>query len=402
MLLLQYFPRTVITGFLSGSLALVSAQTAPTKPAANGTQIAPLVTPAAAIAPTSSSAVAKPAAGSPADLAHKIWLFTNGDKTLAQLKNGLSGGDSQLSISIDKPMAEKINGVLGQAFDPIPGLFEEHIARTGKPEQLAEIVKWLDSPFGKKVREAESKAPPLQYNELERTIPLKAPNFSKEREQLYKRYDKVAYASTARMITETVEFYLVVNNGIKPPTERTAPKELDQAVKLSRARMDGLTQQLLPHLFASTYRDMIVDELGIYIKFLETDAGQAYLRLTSDAYVAALKQVRPAVLLRLADIFDDELAVLSPYSKEVLSPQKQRQLLQTMIKRYGKPPLIGAILEIRGGQITIIRHGAQQEMFGRPSQDLVTIDTILKDLAVAKVDLRRYYQTVQKRIKSGN
>ncbi len=402
MLLLQYISRTAILGLLLGNLPIVSAQTAPTKPATTATQHAPLATPAPAIVPPSPNPAVKHAAGSPAELAHKIWLFTNGDKTLTQLKSGLSGGDSQLSISIDKPMAEKINGVLGQAFDPIPGLFEEYIAKTGKPEQLAEIVKWLDSPFGKKVREAESKAPPLQYNELERTIPLKAPNFSKEREQLYKRYDKVAFASTAKMITETVEFYLVVNNGIKPPTERTSPKELEQAVKLSRTRMDGLTQQLLPHLFAGTYRDMIVDELGIYIKFLETDAGQAYLRLTSDAYVAALKQVRPTVLLRLADIFDDELAVLSPYSKESLSPQKQRQLLQTMIKRYGKPPLIGAILEIRGGQITIIRHGAQQEMFGRPSQDLVTIDTLLKDLALARTDMRRYYQVVQKRIKSGN
>lgn len=393
MLFMQYLKYSVTAGLLLSSVYALSAPPAPAKPA-------PLTPPAAVVTPA--PATVKSAAGSSADFAHKIWLFTNGEKTLTQLKTGLSGGDSQLSISIDKPMAEKINAVLSQAFDPIPGLFENYVAATGKPAQLAEIVKWLDSPFGKKVREAEAKAPPLQYNELERTIPLKEPKFSKEREQLYKRYEKAAYDSTAKMITETVEFYTVVNNGIKPPTERISPKELDQAVKLSRERMSSLTQQLLPHLFASTYRDMIVDELGVYIKFLETDAGQTYLRLTTDAYVTALQKVRPSVLLKLADIFDDELAILSPYSKEPLTPQKQRQLMTTMIKRYGKPPLIGAILEIRGGQITIIRHGAQQEMYGRPSHDLVSVDTLLKDLALAKTDMRRYYQVVQKRVKSGN
>ena len=389
--------------FAFGTMCLTSAVVIAAQPPAakpnTALQLAPIVTPVAA-QPTP-VATPPPQQGSPAFYASKIWELTGGTRTLSQIKAGLSGNESQYSLSIDKNMAEKINGVLTQAFDPVPALFQDYIAKTGRPDQLAAIVKWLESPFGKKVQDAEGKAPPLQYNELERTIPLKEPKFSKEREQLYQRYDKVVYATTNKMISETVEFYLLVNNGIKPPTERMPPKEIEQAAKLKRTQMSTLTQQLLPHLFASTYRDMIVDELRIYINFLETDNGRAYLQLTSDAYVYALQKVRPDVLLKLASIFEDELAILSPYSKEPLSEQKQKQLLNTMIKRFGKPPLIGAILEIRGGQITIVRHGAEQEAFGRPNHEFVTTDTIMKDLRKAHMDMRRYYQVVQKRVRMG-
>ncbi|MBI3560941.1 MAG: hypothetical protein HY080_04405 [Gammaproteobacteria bacterium] len=390
--------RLIFIGLVASNGLMSQAAPSPSgKPA--GVQLAPLTTPATAT--TSPPGTAAPAAGSVAELAHKIWIFANGEKTLNQIKAGLGGTENQLSVSIDKPMAEKINNVLTEAFDPVPGLFQDYVVQNGKPEQLAAITKWMESPFGKKVREAEARAPALQYNELERTVPLKEPKFSTEREALYKRYEKIAYAANARIITATMEFYTVINNGIKPPTERMPPKELEQTLKLAHTRMATITQQLLPHLFASTYRDMIVDELKIYINFLETDAGHAYLQLTSNAYVAALEKIRPGVLLKLASIFEDELAVLSPYSKEPLSEQKQRQLLITMIKRFGKPPLIGAILDIRGGQITIVRGGVQQETFGRPNHEYINVDTIIKDLHLSKIDLRRYYQVVQKHVRSG-
>ena len=389
--------------FVFGTMWLTSATVIAAQPPAakpnTAVQLAPIVTPAAAHpAPV---ATPPPQQGSPAFYAAKLWELTGGTRTLNQIKAGLGGSESQYSVAVDKNMAEKINGVLTQAFDPVPALFQDYIAKNGRPDQLAAIVKWLESPFGKKVQEAEAKAPPLQYNELERTIPLKEPKFSKEREQLFQRYDKVVYESTNKLIAETAEFYLLVNNGIKPPTERLSAKDLDQAAKLKRTQMGTLTQQLLPHLFASTYRDMIVDELRIYINFLETDNGRAYLKLTSDAYVNAFQKVRPDVLLKLASIFEDELAILSPYSKEPLSEQKQKQLMNTMIKRFGKPPLIGAILEIRGGQITIVRHGVEQETFGRPNHDFVSVDTLMKDLRKAHIDMRRYYQVVQKRVRMG-
>lgn len=365
-------------------------------PAVSTTPAATPARPAAA-----PGATPPPAAGSAADLAARIWVLSGGDKTLSQIKAGLSSGEGHLSVAIDKPMADKITEVLNQALDPVPVLYQDYIAKNGKTDQLASIVKWLESPFGKKVREAEAKAPPLQYHELERTIPLKEPKFSKEREVLYKRYEKIAYETNYKFISETSDFYMVVNNGIKPPTERTAAKDMEQALKLNRVKMSELTRQLLPHLFASTYREMIVDELKIYIDFLESEPGRAYLNLNTDAYVNALQKTRPDVLLKLAGIFEDELAVLSPYSKEVLSDARQKQLMTTMLKRFGKPPLIGAILEIRGGQMTIVRNGVEQEVYGRPNQDFVTVDTLMKDMRKARYDLRRYYQVVQKRVQMG-
>lgn len=334
------------------------------------------------------------------ELAKKIWQLTNGDKTITHVKAGLGGGESQMSISIDKNMAEKITAVLNQAFDPVPEQIQAYIAEKGNPEQLTAIVKWLESFYGKKVREAEAKSQ-IQYNELERNVPLKEPKFSKEREALYKRYEQIALESNSKIITETLEFYQVINNSTKPPTERVAPKQLEQTLKLNQVKLNGLTQQLLPHLFASTYRDLIVDELKVYIDFLETPAGKSYLQLTTDAYIHSLRKTRPEVLLKLADIFEDELAILSPYSKEVLSEAKQNQLMVTMLKRFGKHALISAILEVRGGQITILRNNQEQEVFGRPNQDFITVNTLIKDMRKAKLDIRRYYQLVQKHVRQG-
>ena len=312
---------------------------------------------AAAVAPASAAPTAAPAKplNSNPELAKKIWLLINGDKTISHVKSGLGGGESQMSLSIDKNMAEKITAVLNQAFDPAPEQIQAYIAEKGNPEHLAAIVKWLESHYGKKVREAESKSQ-IQYSELERNVPLKEPKFSKEREALYKRYERIALESNTKIITETLEFYAVINNSTKPPTERVAPKELEQTLKLNKDKMSVLTQQVLPHLFASTYRDLIVDDIKVYIDFLETPAGNSYLQLTTDAYTNTLRKLRPDVLLKLADIFEDELAVLSPYSKETLSEAKQTQLMTTMLKRFGKHALISAILEVRGGQITILRN----------------------------------------------
>lgn len=357
----------------------------------------PKQTPATTVPVTPANPAATPAKppNTNLELAKKIWLLTNGDKTITHIKTGLGGSESQMSISIDKSMAEKIIAVLNQAFDPVPEQIQGYVAEKGDTEQLTAIIKWLESFYGKKVREAEAKMQ-IQYNELERTVPLKEPKFSKEREALYKRYERIALEANTKFIAETVEFYTVINNSTKPPTERIAPKQLEQMLKLNQVKMNSLTQQLLPHLFASTYRDLIVDELKVYIDFLETPAGQSYLQLTTDSYVYALRKTRPEVLLKLAGIFEDELAILSPYSKEALSEAKQHQLLVTMMKRFGKHALIGAILEVRGGQITILRNNQEQEVFGRPNQDFITVNTLMKDMHKAKLDIRRYYQLVQK------
>jgi hypothetical protein len=354
------------------------------------------------VAPAAPLTAATPAAAlnTNKELALKIWTLTNGDKTLSHIKAGLGGSESQMSLSIDKSMAEKIIAVLNQAFDPVPAQIQGYVAEKANPEQLTAIIKWLESFYGKKVREAEAKSQ-IQYNDLERNVPLKEPKFSKEREALYKRYERVALEATNKIITETVEFYLVINNSTKPPTERIAPKELEQTLKLNRVKMQSLTQQLLPHLFAATYRDLIVDEVKVYVDFLETPAGQSYLQLNSDAYVHALRKTRPEVLLKLAGIFEDELAVLSPYSKETFSEAKQNQLMVTMLKRFGKAALVSAILEVRGGQITILRNNQEQEVFGRPNQDFITVNTLMKDMRKAKLDIRRYYQLVQKHARQG-
>ena len=215
---------------LCNPLLAANPTATPTSPTKQSTVTAPALPPA-----NPAAAPAKPG-NTNLDLAKKIWVLTNGDKTITHIKSGLGGGESQMSLSIDKNMAEKITAVLNQTFDPAPDLIQHYVAEKANPEQLATIIKWLESFYGKKVREAEVKSQ-IQYNELESTVPLKEPKFSKEREALYKRYERIALEANTKTISETVEFYHIVNNSTKPPTERIGPKQLEQTLKINQVKI---------------------------------------------------------------------------------------------------------------------------------------------------------------------
>ena len=88
--------------------------------------------------------------------------------------------------------------------------------------------------------------------------------------------------------------------------------------------------------------------------------------------------------------------MLSPYSKAKLSDAQQRQLMALLIKEHGKPIVIRAMLEARNGEMTIMYKGEDKEVFGRPNQEYVTLDTLMRDLDRSGKDIREFYKIVQK------
>jgi len=133
------------------------------------------------------------------------------------------------------------------------------------------------------------------------------------------------------------------------------------------------------------------------LNYLDSEAGRHYNDLLLDAYIDATKVTRPKTLLQISKLFGDEMAILSPYSKEKLTEAKQRELMAMLIKQYGKPSIIRAMVDARAGQITIkTKDGDTKEVYGRPNHQLVTLDTLMTDLSKSGMDIRGFYKILQK------
>jgi len=240
------------------------------------------------------------------------------------------------------------------------------------------------------------------FNDPEVGVPISKDDLSQERAELQTRFGRLMYATVNTYLGGTLEHFMTLQNNTRPPEQRMTDKELEQQVKLASVKVGGITSQLLPHVFTRTFSELSLEELTVYMNYLDSEGGKHVTDLMLDAYLDALRKSRPKALLSLSKLFEDELSILSPYSKEKLTEAKQRELMDMLIKQHGKDTIIRAMLEARVGQMTIKTADDTKEVYGRPSHKLVTLDTLMMDLDKSGMDIRRFYQIVQKKLRSIN
>ena len=344
-------------------------------------------------APASSLADAKTK-----DLVYKLWDINNNDKLLSEIKRTMISGEDNLIAGLDKTNAEKISKTVDENFVAIRKHMLDYMTTRGRATVLGRAHNWLVTPLGKKISKMEI-LPHSYFNDLEAGIPKKAPEFSKERASLLTKFERVMFAPANTFLSKTMEHFISLQNHTRQPDKRLSEKELEQGSKLIGVKMGSITTQSLPHVFNKNYGELSLEEVTVYLNFLDSEGGKGYTDLLLDAYIDALIKTRPQALLQLSKLFEDELSILSPYSKVKLDMDKQRELMSLLIKRHGKQTIIRAMLDARGGQMTIKFKDDEKEVFGRPNHKYVTLDTLMMDLTKSGKDIRRFYQIVQKTLR---
>ena len=334
------------------------------------------------------------------DLVLKLWSANAGDALLENIKDSLITGEQNLLTGLEQKNTESVKKIVNDNFVDIKAHMLEYMTINGRSTQLKRAHNWLVTPMGEKVAKLKLLALDL-FADPEAGIPVKEPELSPERVALQKRFEKLVFSNANTFQTATLEHFMTLQNQTRQPEQRWSDQTLDAQIKSASVKVSGITTQVLPHVFNRLYTDLSLEEVTVILNYLDSEAGRHYNDLLLDAYLDALKTTRPKALLQLSKLFEDTLSILSPYSKEKLTDAKQRELMALLIKEHGKPTIIRAMIDARAGQITIKTADDTKEVYGRPNQDLVTLDTLMTDLGKSGMDIRRFYQVLQKQLRGG-
>jgi len=328
----------------------------------------------------------------------KLWNMVQLDSLLDNIKASMFSGTGNLLDNLEQDSASKIKKIVEKDFALLKPHMQGYMIKQGSSTKLTTAYKWIRTPLGKKISELKI-IPNGLFSDYEAPIPVKEAEISKERELLKKKFKTLMFAPANSFSEYTLAHFMTLQNHTKPPAQRLSEIEIKQKIKISQVKLSGITQSIIPHVFDRNYGELSLEEVTVVLNFLASDAGKAFTDLILDAYAYAITQTEPKALLEMSKLFEDELSILSPYSKKKISQKQERELMSLLINRHGKATIIRAMIEARHGQMTIMKKGEQQEVFGRPNQKLVTLDTLMVDLAKSGKDIRGFYKIVQKKLR---
>ena len=320
------------------------------------------------------------------------------DTMLDNIKASVYSGKQNLVSGLDQDNEKKVRLIVEKDFATLKPHMLGFMIQRGSSTKLNHAMQWLSTPLGSKI--AEMKLFPLiLYTDPEAPIPINEADTSKEREKFKNKFKNQLFTPMASITELTLAHHMTLENHTKAPNQRLPKEKLAEQIKIAKVRIRGIVQQIIPHTFDRNFSGLSLEELTVSMNFLSSEAGKAYIDLIVDAYAYAITQTEPAALLSLSKLYENELSILSPYSKTKITQAKARELMAMLIKQHGKATVIRAMVEARNGQMTIIKNGEESEVFGRPSHTLVTLDTLMKDLDQSGKDIRKFYIIVQKKLR---
>jgi len=334
-------------------------------------------------------------------LVYKLWKLNDSDLLLDNIKASIISGEKNLLSGLTDENAAKVKKIVDEDFTEIKAQMLKYMAQNGRSTQLKSALNWLNTPMGQKISQRHLFAQ-MMFTDPESPIPVKEPVLSPERTQLQNRFEKIIFTDVNTFQTATQGHYMTLVNQTKQPEQRLSDVQLEQQIKSASVGVSSITNQVLPYVFDRLFSELSLEEVTVVTNFLDSSGGRHYDDLLLDAYIDAIKVTQPDTLLRISKLFDSTMSILSPYSKEKLTDAKQRELMALLIKQYGKPTIIRAMVEARAGQITInTPDGDTKQVYGRPNHKLVTLDTLMMDLARSGNNIRVFYKILQKQLQGG-
>jgi len=337
------------------------------------------------------------AKNSNADYVAFLWNSYQVDKLLANIRASLDSGNDTLSGGLEKDNADKVKAIVDKNFVDIKNHMQAYMAQHGRSTLLIKSISWFKTPLGEKLTKTDI-LPNIMFTDPEGGIPVKEPEVSRERMMLKKKFEGVMFETMASFVAGTQQHFMTLQNHTKQPNNRLQPAQLEQQIQLATVKMRNISSQTIPFVFYRNFNELSLEELTVLLLYLDSDAGRGFTDLLLGAYLDAIKATQPTALLAMSKLFESELSVLSPYSKTKLTDKEQRDMMALLIKEHGKPTIIRAMLEARNGEMTIMYKGDEKEVVGRPNQDFVTLDTLMKDLDRSGKDIREFYKIVQKHL----
>ncbi|MFZ4289207.1 hypothetical protein [Variovorax sp. HJSM1_2] len=230
------------------------------------------------------------------ELMHKAGLWDQLGQMGAQAEAGFAQRLKQSDSTATSSEAQRASAAMGRAFGPelLRATSTKVLAQNLKPEQVATLLRWFDSPQGQAVRQAE----------VDAAKKIVSPDASmREGRVLFDALPDARKALLVRMVqaTRSAEFMLETSGNIaiammqgarlvQPESAAVTESEIRAQLAAQRPQMLTLYAAFSIASFATMYQDIPMETLQAYADFLESEVGRHFNDVTLQAVNAAFIQ----------------------------------------------------------------------------------------------------------------
>ncbi|SRR5690554_1952117 len=157
-------------------------------------------------------------------------------------------------------------------------------------KQLEEVYAWYQTPVAQKISRAEvaASAPAVWPEMRDRAGELNESYKGTAREQLFDRFDRASRATET-----TIDTTIAVQMGLATAmaalnTDSVNGERLRQRLESQRAMLQGMVGQQVYDGYLYTYRNISVQELKLYLDFLESEAGKRFTEVATASIQASI------------------------------------------------------------------------------------------------------------------
>lgn len=228
------------------------------------------------------------------------------DQYPAMLKTGIRQGLSQ-STQLQPFLVNSIGAAVSTAFSgaDIERQVVEDLQGKLSDAQLQVIADWYRTPLAKRISQAEiSASSPSAWKEIQASGPVLVKEYQgTEFAGLFDRYDEAARATESAVDTAiAMQFSMAAAMNAMKGANAVPVDQLRQQLESQRTMLRGQVGQQVYTGYLYTYNEFTAEELRQYMSFLESDAGAAFTRVSTQSIQEALMEPVDMISRKLSQL----------------------------------------------------------------------------------------------------
>lgn len=209
----------------------------------------------------------------------------------AMMSQGIRDGLKQ-SGQVPPMVADTIGYVVSSSYraEDIERRLVASLDESLTSRQLEEVYAWYQTPVAQKISRAEITASaPSAWSEMRnRAGELNESYKGTAREKLFDRFDRASRA-TETTVDTTIAVQLGLATAMAALSSDSVHYErLRQRLENQRGMLQGMVGQQVYDSYLYTYRDISVQELGLYLDFLESESGKRFTEVVTESIQASI------------------------------------------------------------------------------------------------------------------
>ncbi|MBE0486879.1 DUF2059 domain-containing protein [Marinobacter sp.] len=204
----------------------------------------------------------------------------------AMMSQGIRDGLKQ-SGQVPPMVADTIGYVVSSSYraEDIERKLVSDLEASMTSKQLEQVHGWYQTPVAQRIAQAEiaASAPAAWADMRSRAGALNEANKGSSREKLFDRFDRASRATESAVDT-TIAVQLGLATAMAALSSNSVHYEkIQNRLDNQRPMLQGMVGQQVYDSYLFTYRDISLQEMNLYLDFLESDAGGTFTQVVTSS-----------------------------------------------------------------------------------------------------------------------